>query len=128
MPGRIWLKRGRGVRRRHQPGTMNGLEREYSLYLDVLKARGEILAWWFEGVKLKLADKCYYTVDFLVMLPDGTLEGREVKGAKKKPNGEEGYWVEDDAKVKIKIAAEMFPFTFRIVFKSKTEGWKMEEI
>ena len=64
------------------------------------KAAGEVLGWKFEPLKLRLADKTFYTPDFLVILADGTIELAEVKGG--------GGW-EDDARVKIKVAAETFP-------------------
>lgn len=70
----------------------------------------------FEGIKLKLADKTYYTPDFFLMRSDGTLECHEVKG----------HW-EDDARVKIKCAAEKFPFRF-VAIKATREGYKEEEI
>lgn len=83
---------------------MNGLERKYAEHLDTRKAAGEIADWKFDAIKLRLpADKCYLTVDFVVMLPDGTLEFHETKG-----------FMEGDAWLKLKIAAEEY-FWFRFV-------------
>lgn len=107
---------GRGVRR--QPGEMNKTERAYSLHLDGLIRRGEIVAWKFEGLTLKLAKDTRYTPDFLVQLNDDALECHEVKG----------FW-RDDAKVKIKVAAAMYPFTFRAfrpMPKKSGGGWERE--
>lgn len=104
----------RGVHR--QPGEMNKTERAYSEALEDRKAAGEIASWQFDAVKLRLAAKTFYTPDFLVMLADGSIEFHEVKG----------HW-EDDARVKIKVAARLFPFRFLAVRKVKG-GWQEEEI
>jgi hypothetical protein len=57
----------------------------------------------FEEITLKLADDCRYTPDFWVLDDDDVLAFEEVKG----------YW-RDDAKVKIRLAAKLFPqFRFR---------------
>lgn len=108
------------ARQQHKPGHMNTYERQYSEILDAQKTAGEITAYWFERFTLKLADDCRYTPDFLVQLPDGTLEMREVKG----------YWRED-ALIKIKVAAEMFPlFGFVAIErlpKKAGGGWKQRD-
>lgn len=96
------ISRGRGVRR--QPGTMNKTESAYARHLESQCATGEIVWWKFEGLTLKLAKDTRYTPDFCVMTRDGCIEFHEVKG-----------FFEDDAKVKVKVAAEMFPFIFRLV-------------
>lgn len=82
-------------------GRMNNAEFAYSKTLELRKIAGEILWYSFEGMTLRLADRTTYTPDFVVMLADRTLEMHEVKG----------FWT-DDAKVKIKVAAEKFPFRF----------------
>ena len=80
---------------------------------------GEIAWYKFEGIKFRLADNTFYTPDYAVMLADGTMEIHEVKG----------YW-EDDARVKIKVAAETYPFRF-IAGKAKAKkdggGFSVEE-
>lgn len=115
-PLRLRVGRARG---RHTPGTMNALERAYADHLELRRRAGEVAWYSFEAVKLRLAAKCYYAVDFLVMLADGGLECHEVKG----------YW-EDDARVKIKAAAEKFPFVFLAVTRAPKRqggGWQFEE-
>jgi len=98
------------------PGSMNKTEQSYEAHLKRRQLAGEILEFKFEAVKLRLADKTFYTPDFLVVLPDGLMELHEVKG----------FW-EDDARVKIKVAATTFwMFSFFGVQKSGT-GWKVEE-
>ena len=116
----LQLPRAR-ARRRHTPGQMNTYERAYAeQVLEPQKIAGEITAYWFERFTLKLADDCRYTPDFLIQFPEGTLEFREVKG----------HW-EDDALVKIKVAAEMWPiFTFVAIHripKKDGGGWKIRD-
>lgn len=82
--------------------------------LESLKLAGEIADYRFECVKLRLADKTFYTPDFMVLRPDGEFEMHEVKGR----------W-EDDARVKIKVAAAQFPFKFVAIKKGKN-GWNRE--
>ena len=104
---------------RMKSGTMNKTEAVYAAQLEAYKASGGVLWWKFEGVKLRLADNTFYTPDFAVMCADGILEMHEVKG----------FW-RDDARAKIKIAAEMYPFRFIAVqarAKRDGGGWKVEE-
>jgi hypothetical protein len=109
-----WKIRGRGVRRK--PGEMNKTEERYAQFLTLRQRVGEIEHFDFDAVKLRLADTTFYTPDFMVMLADGTIEFHEVKG----------FW-EDDARVKIKVAAETFPFVFRAMSPIKGGDWKHEE-
>lgn len=104
---------------RHQPGVMNKTEEARSRDLDAMQQRGEILDYWFEAMTFKLADDTRYTPDFLVLMPDGLLVVEEVKG----------FW-QDDALVKIKIAAAMFPFPFVALKKRALKdggGWERRE-
>jgi hypothetical protein len=98
---------------------MNKTEAAYASHLGLLQSAGEILWYKFEAIKLRLADNTFYSPDFLVMGANGSLEVHEVKG----------FW-EDDARVKIKVAASLFPFRFiAITANSKKNGggWKTEE-
>lgn len=96
-------------------GKMNKTEAAYGDHLELRRRAGEIAWFKFEGLKLRLADSTFYSPDFFVMLTSGELEVHEVKG----------FW-EDDARVKIKIAASLFPFKFIAVRKTKA-GWDTEE-
>jgi len=92
---------------------MNKLEQDYAAtVLEPMKQAGLIQGYEFERLKLRLADKTFYTPDFLVVR-DECFEIHEVKG----------HW-EDDARVKIKVAAEMFPwFLFKAIRRApKREG------
>lgn len=99
-------------------GAMNKTEAAYDQHLALLQHAGEIQWRKFEGLKLRLADNTFYTPDFAVMAADGVMEVHEVKG----------FW-QDDARAKIKIAADIYPFRF-LAIKAKAKkdggGWAVE--
>jgi len=98
---------------------MNKLETAYQQHLEMRRLAGEIIWYEFEKIKFKLAPNTFYTPDFIVMLPDGLIEIHEVKG----------FW-EDDARVKIKVAADQFPFVFRAIRRASKKdggGWIIED-
>lgn len=100
-------------------GTMNKTEAAYAAHLEQQQHAGEIIWFKFEGVKLRLADNTFYTCDFCVLPKDAFLEMHEVKG----------FWM-DDAKVKIKVAASLYPFRFvavKALAKKAGGGWEREE-
>jgi hypothetical protein len=105
------------ARPRPQPiaGSMNGLETRYSSeVLNMRKLGGELVDWKFEALKFRLAKRTFYTPDFLLVFHD-RFEIHEAKG----------FW-EEDARVKIKVAQQMFPwFAFVAVQHIKNE-WKYE--
>ena len=104
---------------RLKAGAMNKTEAAYDKALADRKHAGEVAWYRFEGIKLRLADNTFYTPDFAVMLADGAMECHEVKG----------FW-QDDARAKIKIAADQYPFRF-VAIKAKAKkdggGWAVEE-
>ncbi|RQR87695.1 DUF1064 domain-containing protein [Burkholderia sp. Bp9010] len=104
---------------RLKAGEMNKTEAAYDRALAARKHAGEIAWYRFEGLKFRLANNTFYTPDFAVMLADGAMECHEVKG----------FW-QDDARAKIKIAADQYPFRF-VAVKAKTKkdggGWAVEE-
>lgn len=103
---------------RLKAGVMNGTEQAYHEHLAQRQHAGEISWFKFEAMTFKLADDTRYTPDFMVMLADGQLQAHEVKG----------YWT-DDARVKTKVAASLFPIEF-IAIKKKAKkdggGWDRE--
>lgn len=104
---------------RLKTGAMNQTEAEYATRLEAQRQAGDVAWFRFEGVKLRLADNTFYTPDFAVMRADGAMECHEVKG----------FWT-DDARVKIKVAAEMYPFAFVAVKKQPKKaggGWEVEK-
>lgn len=110
----IPLARGRTHTR--VAGRMNGYETKYSLILEAERRRGDIAAWWYESVKLKLAPATFLTMDFMVLYPDGLVELVDVKGS----------FQEDDARVKLKVAAETYPL-FRFKVAALVKGtWRVE--
>ena len=104
---------------RLKTGQLNKTEMEYQRLLDTRKLAGEVLWYKFEGLKLRLADNTFYTPDFAVMLADNSMECHEVKG----------FW-QDDARAKIKIAADLYPFRFvavKVQPKKDGGGFSVEE-
>lgn len=104
-------------------GQMNATEKRYDDYLDQLQRAGEIVWRKFEGIKLRLADNCFLTVDFAVMRADGALEMHDVKGAE--------AIISDDARVKMRVAASLYPFVFKIAIPRKKKdggGWDIREV
>ncbi|MCE7797871.1 hypothetical protein LWE61_15065 [Sphingobium sufflavum] len=104
-------------------GEKNQTEQRYED--EVLRPRqlaGEIVWYRFEGIKLRLADNTFLEVDFPVMLADGTMELHDVKGS--------AAIIEEDAKVKMKVAASLYPFVFRIAIPKgrRGGGWTVEEV
>ena len=102
---------------RLKTGQQNKTEAAYEL--ECLKHNPDVAWYKFEGLKLRLADNTFYTPDFAVMLQNGQIEVHEVKG----------FW-QDDARVKIKVAASLYPFKFIAITKEAKKrggGWKVEE-
>lgn len=105
-------------------GAMNKTEAKYEA--DVLKPglmSGEVLWYKFEGIKLRLADNTFLTVDFAVLRSDSVLEMVDVKGG--------AAIFMDDARAKMKIAADLYPFPFSVVYpvpKKDGGGWRKEFI
>jgi hypothetical protein len=94
---------------------LNKTEREWYYHLKSLYPAGFLGA---QNITLKLADDTRYTPDFWTINANGQLEFWETKG-----------FMRDDAHVKIKVAARMFPWArFILVTKPKGSGWKEEEV
>ena len=96
---------------------MNRTEESYADWLD--SRRPAVKAWWFEQITVVLPGGVRYTPDFLVQLVTDELQFHEVKGR----------W-EDDARVKMKVAASIFPgrwFGVTVVPKRDGGGWSFEE-
>ena len=103
---------------RLKTGQMNKTEAAYAAHLEARRRAGEIAWFKFEGVKLRLADNTFYSPDFAVMGADGVLEMHEVKGSLN--------YIQEDAKVKIKVAAEMYPFNLFLLRQSQKRRWRMD--
>lgn len=85
---------------------LNNLEAAYQAELDRRIFIGELL-WRSEhgALNFRLADKCFYRPDFLVLNAEMELEVHEVKGG----------WFAADNKSRTKIASELYPLRFLIV-------------
>ena len=116
-------QRGLQALGRLKPGELNRTEQRYvSEVLDPAKTRGEIVWSVFEGIKLRLADRTFLTPDFAIMLRTGLIELHDVKGAR-------AIYM-DDAKVKMKVAAETYPFVFKVAFPPRRKGdeWEVDTL
>lgn len=97
---------------RLKTGVMNKLEAAYAVHLAARQTAGEIVWFKFEGVKLRLADNTFLSPDFFVMDASGEMSIHECKG-----------FMQDDANVKIKVVAEMYPFRFFLIrARTKKDG------
>jgi hypothetical protein len=105
---------------RMKTGERNRSEIAYEQQvLEPALQSGEIQWYSFDGIKLRLAGNTFLTVDYAVLTKYGYLEMHDVKGHKR-------IYMED-AKVKMKVAAEMYPFTFKVAF-GPSGGWQIEEV
>lgn len=92
---------------------LNKTEAAYYSYLKTVRDAAGIYVWVGtpQCITLKLGDDCRYTPDFFAINHGGEMLAFEVKG----------FW-RDDAKVKIKVAARIFPFIrFQVVMKNKDQ-------
>lgn len=106
---------------RLKAGEMNKTEARFAAHLDLQKHAGAVLWWKFEGIKLMLAKNTSITIDFAILTADMVLTMIDVKGAK--------AVFTDDARAKMKVAADQYPFVFRAVYPKKGEGdsWEYED-
>jgi hypothetical protein len=108
---------------RLKTGQMNRTESAYAQHLELQKRAGEIAWYAFDAVKLRLADNTFLSVDFFVMATNGELQAHDVKGSMK--------IITDDAKVKMKVAHERYPFPFFYAIpkaKKNGGGWDLIEV
>lgn len=93
---------------------MNKTEKARAEQLEALKRNASIADWWYECWTFKLGDDLRYTPDFVIQEPNGELRVEEVKG----------FW-RDDARAKVRMFAELFPFRITALIKTK-QGWDVE--
>lgn len=93
---------------------MNGLEAAYAAELRLRTLAGEVAFWAFKPFNLRMAPRTYFRPDFLVLLADGTTEIVDTKG----------HW-EEDARLKIKLAARLWPL-WLFVAVHKGAGGRLE--
>lgn len=94
---------------------LNKTERAFLEYLrgPMSPCQGQWIG--VQSITLKLAHDCRYTPDFMTVGFAYTFW--EVKG-----------WWRDDARVKIKVAARLFPWATFIAVKKTKSGWEKEII
>ena len=115
----------------------NRWEKEYALELEARRQAGNVLWWGYQAIKLRLADRTWYTPDFAVLeFQQASLVLRPGEGRPtimpKLPEIPKLHFIEikgfmrDDANVKFKVAAEQFPcFCFRMYGRAKSGGWEL---
>ena len=103
-------------------GVRNKTEAAYEAFLMQQKAVGLIQDYWFEGIKLRLADKTFLTIDFGILTADGHIQLHDTKGAP--------HLITDTAWVKLKQARETYCFDIFVVTpraKKDYGGWNLQE-
>jgi hypothetical protein len=104
-----------GKKRLRQSST--GLNKTEAAYLEHLRGGypgGQI---YTQAITLKIGNGVRYTPDF-VIIDKPSVTACEVKG-----------FMRDDAAVKVKVAASLYPWiTFFLVSKRKGGGWDIQEI
>lgn len=125
FPSKPRFKAGASRRRnRHKPGVMNKTEAKYSFILEHRRQKREIIDWQFETMGLKLASNTFFYPDFIVFDRNGSMLFVDVKARTK--DGK--VLSEDDARAKIKVAAELFPFFVFVVASIGKDGIAHEEV
>lgn len=102
------------------PKGPNKTEMAYADYLEDLRLAGVIRRYRFEGIKLKLARKAYYTPDFYVLMADRSVQAHEVKGH-----------MREAARVRLLTAAEEWPEILFILVKRDPQhkgAWLFTEL
>ncbi len=117
IPVTVVVHPPRAIRTEKKRGA-NKWEQLYAEKLADQQRVGSILWFQFEGMRFRLADGAYYKPDYVAMLNTGELLVYEVKG----------MWREA-ARVRIKVAADRFPFRFIAVSRKLVReggGWEEE--
>ncbi len=112
VPQRLELKT---VTKAPKP-EMNKTEQRYSALLETMYCGGKIKGYGFQRYTFRLAHDLRYTPDFHVVTLDDVLELHEVKGG----------FIREDAKMKFKLASEMFPHRFKLCVWDKGQ-WTITE-
>lgn len=93
-------------------------EQRYAALLDVWQREGQVRKWRYEAMRLTLATlKTTLTIDFWLTRPDGRIELHEVKG-----------FAREDAMVKLKVAAVLYPEWRIILVRWQKQAWTWKDI
>lgn len=95
------------------------LEASYELYLSALKHVGEIQAFWYHPLTLKLPGGVRYTPDFMVWPNEGKVQIHECKGWSKNLR---------DGMTRLKLASGLFScWDWRLVKRNKGQ-WDISAV
>ena len=104
------------------------LENRYAAHLQNQLLAGEISAWRYEPQKFRLAKATFYTPDFLIVryaspedTPHFMFSYDEVKGTWSRQQSEK-------SRVKLKVAAEMYPWFLWRGVTYQQDRWQYEKI
>lgn len=99
---------------------INATEARYGSFLNIQKHAHIIYDYRFEPIKLRLANNTTYTPDFMVIpfSPFAKIEFHEVKGG----------FIREDAWIKLKIAAEIYPEFKFVLAQWKNNAWTITEV
>lgn len=97
---------------------MNKTERRYEEYLAMEKRAGRVHHFGFEAIKIRISNDCFWSPDFMVVYPDGTLEFHDTKAFWKSKGR---VHIEDDAQAKMKSICESLPW-FNVVAVWEQDG------
>jgi len=92
------------------------LEARYAQYLTLRQACGELIRWWYEPATFRIPGGHWYTPDFVLELPDGSLEWHETKG----------YLWKHDA-LKIDAFREIWRGLLYYLVTRTGDGWNLEK-
>ncbi len=104
-------------------GRMNKTEERFAKLLDLLIAAGEVHEYHFEGMTVRLTSPdsetpVRYTIDFVVLYTNGTVECIDVKGKA----------VTDAALLRIKLAADQWRmFRWKLAQNMGGDKWEYRE-
>ena len=102
----------------------NKTEAAFARHLDDLRHFGKIHAYWFEPIKILLAPQTTLRLDYIIQRTDMTLAGVDVKG-----RWGQTIHVEDDAAVKLKVAAGHHKYMdYYIAAWQKRGGWEFRPV
>ena len=94
----------------------SALEEGYAKQLELLHLGGEIQWWRYEGIRLHLGGGAWYKPDFVYLDNKGQIHIHETKG----------HWMEA-ARVRIKVASELYPMFRFVAVKRKNRQFEYEE-
>jgi hypothetical protein len=98
---------------------MNKTETAYGEFLEGERLAGRLTWWRFEAAKVVIATgtkRAWFTPDFAVIRPDGRIEFHETKG-----------WWRESARLRIKVAAGLYPWARFVGVKRAGGAWDYEE-